>query len=225
MQLQLLLNRVVRILDGCNVSAVTDAGTVVQSGNDMPRGAPSLPPNPRPVALCRPPAPVILALTASSDTGLIFFAARVLVQGGGGFSGGVKSAAELLNVLLQPQNQHSDQDSSASRFPSLCVLSLDLNSNIGLVDPAEAAHILLPLSASPPLNVTLRRREGLSTLAALAPPHECSVPRFSLHGAAAPSPLRDSDPFSPVSMLARCCNPVIISGCVVDLCAAHCRCH
>jgi hypothetical protein len=77
------------------------------------------------------------------------------VQGGGSFSGGVKGAAELLNVLLQPQNQHSDKESRASCFPSLCVFSLDLNSNIGLVDPAEAAHLLLPFPASHPLNVTL----------------------------------------------------------------------
>ncbi len=73
-------------------------------------------------------------LTVSADTGLIFFAARLLLQSSGGFSGGVKGAAELLNVLLQPQHhqhQQSDTDSVASRFPSLCVLSLDLNSNIG----------------------------------------------------------------------------------------------
>ena len=148
-QLQLLVNRVVRILDGSNASAATDAG------NDAPRGAPSLPPSRRPVAFCKPLAPAILLLTPPSDTGLIFFAARLLLQGGGGFSGGVKGASELLNVLLQPQNHHSDKDSTANRFPSLCVLSLDLNSNIGSVDPVEAADLLLLFSASPPLNVTI----------------------------------------------------------------------
>lgn len=127
-QLQTLVNRIVHILDGGSVSS-TNSSTDVSRTCDPPVGMYfSLP-----FWSCSHCSLNGFLTCTLTDSGLIFFAARLLLQSGGGLGAGCKGAAELLNGLQQQQQQQvlHGRSSGTVYFPSLCVIALDLNANIG----------------------------------------------------------------------------------------------